>query len=61
MSRVCTYSGKGPQSGNKRSKSMIATRRKWNVNLQTHTIIVDGKKTRVKMSAHAYRSLNKGN
>ncbi len=39
---------------------MIATKRKWNVNLQKHTIIVDGKKTQVRMSAHTYRSLSKG-
>ena len=33
MSRVCAVSGKGPLSGNKRSHSMRASRRKWNVNL----------------------------
>ncbi len=59
MSRKCPVSGKGPQSGNKRSKSMIATRRKWNTNLQTHTMVVDGRKVKVRMSAHAYRSLLK--
>ncbi len=59
MSRVCPVTGKGPQSGNKRSKSMIATRRRWDVNLQKHTMIIDGKKVQVRMSAHAYRSLLK--
>ena len=57
MSRVCQVSGVGPLSGNNRSHSVRATRRKWNVNLQTYTI--DGK--RVKMSTRAYRSLNKSN
>ncbi len=57
MSRKCPVTGKGPMSGNNRSHSVRATRRIWNVNLQTFTI--DGK--RVRMSARAYRSLNKSN
>lgn len=57
MSRVCEISGKGPFSGNNRSHSLRATRRKWNVNLQNATIMVDGKPTKVKVSARALRSL----
>lgn len=57
MSRVCEISGKGPLSGNNRSHSLRATRRKWNVNLQNATIMVDGKPTKVKVSARALRSL----
>ena len=57
MSRVCEISGKGPLSGNNRSHSHRATRRKWNVNLQNATIMVDGKPTKVKVSARALRSL----
>ena len=59
MSRVCPITGKGPLSGNKRSHSLRATRRKWNVNLQKKTIVVNGKKVRVKVSTRALRSLNK--
>ena len=59
MSRVCEISGRGPLSGNKRSHSLRATRRKWNVNLQKKTIVVNGKKVRVKVSTRALRSLNK--
>lgn len=59
MSRVCPVTGKGPVSGNNRSHSLRATRRKWNTNLQTRTVIVDGKPTRVRMSARAYKTLNK--
>ena len=59
MSRVCELSGRGPLSGNKRSHSLRATRRKWNVNLQKKTIVVNGKKVRVKVSTRALRSLNK--
>lgn len=59
MSRKCPVSGKGPLSGNNRSHSLRATRRRWNVNLQKYKIEVDGKMVTVKMSARAYRSLNK--
>ena len=54
MSRVCPVTGKGPVSGNARSHSLRATRRRWNVNLQKYKVNVDGK-----MSARAYRTLNK--
>lgn len=59
MSRVCPITGKGPMSGNNRSHSVRATRRTWNVNLQKHKIMINGKLVEVKMSARAYRSLNK--
>ena len=57
MSRVCQISGKGPLSGNNRSHSLRATRRKWNVNLQEATIMVNGKPKKVRVSARALRSL----
>ena len=57
MSRVCEISGRGPLSGNNRSHSLRATRRKWNVNLQTVTLMVDGKPKKVRVSARALRSL----
>ena len=59
MSRVCPVTGKGPVSGNNRSQSLRATRRKWNTNLQLRTIVIDGKQYRVRMSTRAYRSLIK--
>ncbi|MCQ2087101.1 MAG: 50S ribosomal protein L28 [Bacilli bacterium] len=59
MARVCPVTGKGPLTGNNRSHSLRATRRRWNCNLQVRTIIVDGKPMRVKMSTRAYRTLNK--
>jgi len=59
MSRVCPITGKGPMTGNARSHSLIATRRRWNVNLQKYKIEIDGKPYTVRMSARAYRSLNK--
>lgn len=57
MSKVCVVTGKRPVSGNKRSDSLRATRRKWNPNLQKVKIIVDGKPTTVKMSARALKTL----
>lgn len=61
MSRKCQVSGKGPLSGNKRSHSMRASRRKWNVNLQKATIMVDGKPQQVRISARALRTMKKQN
>lgn len=61
MSRKCEVTGKKPQSGNNRSKAMNATKRKWNVNLQPVTVVIDGKETKIMMSAKAIRTMkNKG-
>ncbi|MBO7703089.1 MAG: 50S ribosomal protein L28 [Solobacterium sp.] len=60
MSRVCEISGKKPMSGNRRSHSLRATRRKWNVNLQKVHIMVDGKPQTVKVSARALKTLKGG-
>lgn len=59
MSRKCQISGKGPMSGNTRSHALNSTRRKWNVNLQKATILVDGKPTKVRISTRELRSLRK--
>lgn len=60
MSRVCAVSGKKPMSGNRRSHSLRATRRKWNVNLQKVHMIVDGKPKTVRVSARAMKTLKAG-
>ena len=57
MSKVCAVTGKRALSGNGRSHSLRATRRKWNVNLQKATIIFDGKPQRVRISARALKTL----
>lgn len=59
MARKCEVSGKGPMSGNSRSHALNATKRKWNVNLQKATILVNGKSKKVKISARELRSLRK--
>lgn len=61
MTRKDNITGKGQMSGNNRSKAMNATKRKWNVNLQKVTIMVDGKPKQVRLSASTIRTLkNKG-
>ena len=57
MSKVCEITGKKQMSGNNRSHSLRATRRKWNVNLQNVTMMVDGKPKKVRVSARALRTL----
>ena len=39
--------------------SSFSSRRKWNVNLQKATILVDGKPTKVRISAKELRTLRK--
>ena len=59
MARVCELSGRGTISGNKRSHSMRATRRTWKVNLQRKTVVINGQKVRIRVSARALKALNK--
>ena len=59
MSRYCPITGKGPLSGNTRSHSLRHTRRRWNVNLQKYKLEIDGQVVTVRMSARAYRTLQK--
>ncbi len=59
MSRKDQITGKGPMSGNNRSKALNATKRKWNVNLQSVTIMVDGKPKKVRLAASTIRTMKK--
>ena len=47
MARVCRTCGKGPGFGNSRSHSMVATRRRFDPNLQKVRILEGGSKKRV--------------
>ena len=46
MSKVCAICGKKPGFGNSRSHSMVATRRRFNPNLQRVRVVLDGRATR---------------
>ena len=46
MSKVCAICDKGPGFGNNRSHSMVATKRRFNPNLQRVRILLAGKAQR---------------
>ncbi|MFV8401383.1 MULTISPECIES: 50S ribosomal protein L28 [Mycoplasma] len=61
MSRRDVLTGKGPQSGNKRSHALNASKRKFNPNLQKVRVMIDGQKMTLKVSAKTLKTLkNKG-
>ncbi len=55
----CELTGKGKQFGNNVSFSQRHTKKVWKPNLQTKTIVVDGKKVTMKISTQAIRTLKK--
>jgi large subunit ribosomal protein L28 len=55
----CEITGKGKQFGNNVSFSQRHTKKIFKPNLQTKTVIVDGKKARIKVSSQAIRTLRK--
>ena len=59
MSRTCPITGKRPMSGKNVSRSMRHTCRRWNVNMQTATVVIDGKKQKIRVSAAGLRTLRK--
>jgi large subunit ribosomal protein L28 len=42
MSKICVSCGKAPAFGNNRSHSMVATKRRFDPNLQRVRVLVDG-------------------
>lgn len=57
--RKCDLTGKGKQFGNNVSFSQRHTKKVWNANIQNKTILVDGKKVKLKLSTQAIRTLKK--
>jgi len=57
--QICEVTGKGKQYGSNVSFSQRHTNKVWKPNLQTKTVIIDGKKTRVKVSTQAIRTMKK--
>lgn len=57
--KKCDITGKGKQYGNNVSFSLRRTKKVWEPNLQRKTLVVDGKKVKVKISTQAIRTLKK--
>ncbi|HUZ83210.1 MAG TPA: 50S ribosomal protein L28 [Gaiellales bacterium] len=56
MSRVCSICAKKPGFGNNRSHSMVATRRRFEPNLQKIRIVLDGAPTRAYVCTRCLKS-----
>jgi len=56
MARVCHTCGKGPSFGNSRSHSMIATRRRFDANLQKVRIVEGGSRKRVNVCTRCLKA-----
>jgi large subunit ribosomal protein L28 len=56
MSKVCAICGKGPSFGHNRSHSMVATKRRFNPNLQRVRILVNGVARRSYVCARCLKS-----
>jgi large subunit ribosomal protein L28 len=55
----CDITGKGKQFGNNVSFSQRHTKKVWKPNLQTKTLVVDGKKVKIKVSTQAIRTMKR--
>ncbi len=55
----CDLTGKGKQFGNNVPFSQKKTKKVWKPNLQNKTVVVDGKKVKMKLSTQAIRTLKK--
>ncbi len=56
MARVCHTCGKGPAFGNSRSHSMVATRRRFDPNLQKVRIVEGGARKRVNVCTRCLKA-----
>ncbi len=56
MARVCHSCGKGPSYGNSRSHSMVATRRRFDANLQKVRIIEGKVRKRVNVCTRCLKA-----
>jgi len=59
MSEICEITGKGKQFGHNVSFSQRKTQKIWKPNLQKRTLVLDGKKQTIKVSAAGLRTLRK--
>jgi large subunit ribosomal protein L28 len=56
MAKVCAICGKGPSFGNSRSHSMVATRRRFDPNLQRVRILLNGVPRRVSVCTRCLKA-----
>ncbi|MDK2819636.1 MAG: 50S ribosomal protein L28 [Mycoplasmataceae bacterium] len=59
MSRIDDITGTKPMSGNLRSHALNTTKRRFNLNLQKVTIIENGEKITLRVTAKTKRTLRK--
>jgi len=57
--QICDITGKGKQYGSNVSFSQRHTKKVWKPNLQTKTLVIDGRKVTLKVSTQALRTLKK--
>jgi large subunit ribosomal protein L28 len=55
----CDITGKGKQYGNNVSFSQRHTKKVWKPNLQAKTVVIDGRKVKLRISTQAIRTLKK--
>ena len=55
----CELTGKGKQYGSNVSFSQSHTKKVWKPNLQTKTVVVEGKKVKMKINTQDIRTLKK--
>ena len=59
MSKVCEVCGRGKMAGNKVSHSNRKSNKKYDVNLQSTTMEIDGKETRVRACTKCIKTSKK--
>ena len=56
MAKICAVSGKKPGFGHNRSHSMVATKRRFDPNLQRLRVLLDGRPTRAYVCTRCLKS-----
>jgi len=56
---ICDITGKGKQYGSNVSFSQRHTKKVWKPNIQSKTVVIDGKKVKLNVSANGIRTLRK--
>lgn len=56
MARRCEICGKGPQFGHNVSHSKVRTNRRFQPNLQTGLVVIDGKQVRARVCTRCLRT-----